>query len=259
MVKKNIFYLTIILSLTSRVLCFSDEIAYGEKLNLLIENEELTVIHYHDWSKDSYEKRYKMITTHQDPFLNDNDYSYLECRDKKTGRQIFKKPVPALTKIHISNDSNYIIGLSKIKLDNPFQLVIFDKHGNLICKKHIAATESVLTLSEFHDFQKKFPALYKFMMSRKMIVIETDKVYLDYLGCGIQTGITRDTFKFLFSKEAGNHLSEGFSDSVTNHIYWYKEPDPKIKLKYNCQELIAISLLDPKGKRFMIPIKQCQE
>lgn len=259
MENKIYFYLIILFLFTSRILCFSDEIAYGEKLKLSIENEKFTVIHYHDWSKDSYEKRYKMITTHQDPFLNDNDYSYLECLDKKSGQQIFKKPVPALSKIQISNDSNYIIGLSKIKLDNPYQLVIFDKQGNLICKKHIAATEALLTLSEFQDFKKKFPSLYNYMTERKMIVIEKDKVYLDYLDCGIQTGITKDTLAYLFSKEAVNHLSEGFSESVTNHIYWYKEPNPKIKFKYNCQELIAISLLDSKGKRFMIPLKQCQE
>lgn len=255
MYKNNILYLIAILLLTSSVLCFSDDIAYGKKLKLMIENEKLTVIHYHDWSKDTNDKRYKMITTHQNPFLDDNDYSYLECLDKKNSQQIFKKPVPALTKIQISNDSNYIIGLSNIKLDNPFQLVIFDKQGNLICKKHIAAAEALLTLSEFQDFQKKFPILYNYMRDRKMIVIEKDKVYLDYLGCDIQTGMTKGIFEYLFSKEVFNHLSKGFSETVTNHIYWYKEPNPKVKLKYNCQELIAISLLDPKGKRFMISLE----
>jgi hypothetical protein len=114
--KKIFVYLTAIFLLTCRFFCFSDEIAYRERLKISVENKDLVIIHYHDWSKDTDKKRNKMITTHQDPFLSDNDYSYLECRDKKTGHQNFKKPVPALTKIQISSDSNYIIGLSKIKV-----------------------------------------------------------------------------------------------------------------------------------------------
>jgi hypothetical protein len=44
------------------------------------------------------------------------------------------------------------------------------------------------------------------------------------------------------------HLSKNFGESVSNWVYWYKEPDSKIQLKYNKQnQLIGISLLDRKG------------
>ncbi len=248
-----IVYIFIIVSTLSNI-CFADARAYNKIVNLKVENNELIVVHYHNWSKDSYKKRYDMITTHQNPFTSKNDYAYLECIEKSSGKQIFRKPTPALTIIYISSSSKYIIGLSKIMLHNPYQLVIFDIGGNLLYKKHIAASEAKLTISEFQEFKKKYKEQYAILKSLDSITVKPNVVYIDFLRDNFPI-ILGDAWHYLIKKETPSHLSENISESITNWVFWYHEPDPEIELKYSkCHQLIAISLLDPKGERFEIPI-----
>jgi hypothetical protein len=42
---------------------------------------------------------------------------------------LFRVPVPALTYIWISPDSKYVVGLSNIKLWNPYQIVVYSRSG----------------------------------------------------------------------------------------------------------------------------------
>jgi hypothetical protein len=60
-----------------------------------------------------------MISTTKNPFTADNDYSCLRLRDKATGAELFRRPVPALTHIWISPDSKYVVGISDVMLWNP--------------------------------------------------------------------------------------------------------------------------------------------
>jgi hypothetical protein len=253
------FLLMVFSILSANTFIFADSFAYDKRVRISEENDEIIVNHYHDCSKNTDKKRYKMITTHQNPFLSDNDYSYLEAIEKKSGKQLFKKPVPALNKIVIIEESKYIIGLSKIKLWNPFQLLIYDKYGNLVCKKHIAASESELTVSEYKEFEEKFPEVNNYILFNNLILKKYDNIYIDFLCLGIPYRKEDGAFNFLFKREVCNHLSKNFRESVTNYIYWYKEPDPKIKVIYVDKKFEAVSLLDPKGERFEISIEQCQK
>ena len=59
-----------------------------------------------------------------EPFAAENNYSYLLLREKATGTVVFRRPVPALTYIWISSDAKYVVGISKIMIWNPYQLVV---------------------------------------------------------------------------------------------------------------------------------------
>lgn len=231
--------------------CFADRIAYNKIVDISVESDEIIVNHHHDWSNCTDKNRSKMMASDQNPFSDENNYAYIECIDKKTGNKIFKSPCSALTYIYICKNSHYIIGLSKIKLDNPFQLVIFDRNGNLIKKRHISPREAALTLLEYNEFKKKFQAVDFYLILKDRIIIDSDKVYIDFsnMGSSIESNDARE---YLRKKESESHLSRNLSESIMNWIYWYCEENPDLQLKYEDKELLAVSLLDPKGKRFEV-------
>jgi hypothetical protein len=47
--------------------------------------------------------------------------------------------VPALTHLWIAPDSRYVVGLSNLKLHNPYQLVVFTRSGRRVFEKRITA------------------------------------------------------------------------------------------------------------------------
>lgn len=241
--------------LTLSTLCLADRVAYQGISTIKIENENLEIIHHHDWSLEKIEHRDKMIRTDQNPFLDENDYAFIECIDKKKGVILFKKPTPALTYLYISKNSKYIIGLSKIKVDNPYQFVLFDMSGKLLAKKHISPEEARLSFSEYKELKKKYPKSYELLKSLERIKVIKNDIYIDFLSMNMPL-LLGEAWNYLSSKIVDSHLSKNFSESVTNWIYWYKEEDPKIELRYNNMgELVGVSLFDPKGKRFEIPIE----
>jgi len=98
---------------------FSDGIRYNKKVNINIESDNYIINHYHDWTWQ-------------------NTSGYIECIDKLTNESIFHVTSPALTKLFISDDEKYIVGLSNIKVDNPYHAVILDISGKYILQKHVS-------------------------------------------------------------------------------------------------------------------------
>lgn len=117
---------------------WSDFSGYAEIKKIEFETSDIRVVHWHDWStQKNRDARWKMISTDKNPFSESNTYAYIQVFDKKSGNQLFKSPVPALTVIWASPDSNYIVGISNIKVWNPYQLVVFNKNGELLYKAAI--------------------------------------------------------------------------------------------------------------------------
>ena len=233
----------------------ADMNSYSDSLKIRVESENLIVIHFHDWTEKSRDKRFKMISTNQDLFDNENDYSYIECIDKNTNQIIFKKPCSALRHIEISTDEKYIIGISNIKLWNPIQLVIFDINGNLLKKRHIAPKEAKFSVDDFSSFKTEYPTQYHYLDSLKRIYKFNDSIYVDFLSMGMPKKIG-DAWDYLFKFYTNNHLSDNFSESVTNWIYWYNEKSPDIKTETINNNLISISIQDPEKKWFKIEMTE---
>ncbi|UOD30375.1 hypothetical protein INH39_01040 [Massilia violaceinigra] len=143
----------------------ADSIGYQDVVELTAKSAALRVEHYHDWSDATRPARFKMMTTGEDPFSAANTFSTLRVLDNKSGAELFRRPVPALTYLWIDPASKYIVGVSQVKRDNPYHLVVFNKKGERLLERSLLGT--------------KWP----------------------------------ETF-----------------ESVTNWIYWYKQPSPRIEL-----------------------------
>jgi hypothetical protein len=97
----------------------ADVIGYSGIVDISAETGVVRAEHRHDWSAKTRDARWKMMSTTKDPFTSENDYSYLLLRDKATGAEIFRGPVPALTYLWISPDSKYVVGVSNVMLLEP--------------------------------------------------------------------------------------------------------------------------------------------
>jgi len=252
---KQLFIL-IILWLTP-CLSRADAMGYSEKLTLKAVSRHYIVIHFHDWSRATTDARYKMIGSRaQDPFTKENNYAYIKCIDRATGKLIFKKPCAALTNIRISADEKYIVGISNVMLWNPYQLVVFSTKGALVKKRHISSEEAKLTKEQLAEFKKQFPASYSFLDSFNKILTIGDTCYVDCVSMGMPDVLGLQAWHYLLLHSGPNHLSGNFSESVTNWVFWFYEDDPEIRFEYDKTGLYAISLLDPEKKRFKISIRE---
>jgi hypothetical protein len=136
---------------------FPDEIAYSQEIRMEIESENYRIIHVHDWSLSTLDERKMMMSTiDQNPFDN-NNFAYIECINKENGEVIFHISSPALTHLFISGDEKYISGISKIMLDNPYQLIVITIAGEVLKKRHISSSEAMMDDSDFNIFKTKQP------------------------------------------------------------------------------------------------------
>ena len=126
----------------------ADAFGYAEKRELSVVTKHYIITHFHDWSRATRTDRYKMITTYENPFTPENTYAYIKCVDRATGKLLFKKPCPALTRLEVSPDERFIVGISNVKLWNPYQLVVFSMKGELIKKRSFSGQGVALTEAE---------------------------------------------------------------------------------------------------------------
>ena len=72
----------------------------------------------------------------------------------------------------------YIVGLSNIQLDNPYQLVVFDSTGQLLAKQHVTATVACLTPEEYHGLKIRYAS--KFQVLQGHVCSRDGRIYIDY-------------------------------------------------------------------------------
>jgi hypothetical protein len=101
---------------------FADRIAYGGSVSLEKVSDTLSVQHRHDWSNPLHVSSIKVV-------------------DRRSGKELFTKPVPALTYLWISPDSRYIVGLSNIKYLNQYQLIVLSSDGQELLKQDLRSTD----------------------------------------------------------------------------------------------------------------------
>ena len=67
--------------------------------------------------------------------------AYSGVVDSASGKQLFDKPVPAITYLWISRDSHYIVGLSNIKYQNQYQLIVLSDSGQELLKQDLTSVD----------------------------------------------------------------------------------------------------------------------
>jgi len=227
----------------------ADITGYADVRDVTAESAELRAAHHHDWSQATHDKRWKMISGHNDPFRAENDYSTLEVTDRKSGRRLFRASVPALTNLWISPDSRHILGLSTIKLWNPYQLVLFDRAGHLLFRRHINPDEAEFTAPEYERLLARFPRGRSEI--ERLTTREGDRVFVDFGDPRRLHG----AWDSLWRHRRPSHYSPNFGESVTNFVYWLDPRDPRPQLIEADGRVTAIELSDPKGVRFRIPVR----
>jgi hypothetical protein len=132
-----IFRITLALAMTTASsAAHADRVAYNGVVDLSAETETLHAEHHHDWSFLPRAPR-KTISTTENRCAADNDESSLRLCDKTTGIDLFRRPVPALTHIWISPDSEYVVGISSVMFRNPYQLVVFNRIGDRLLERNM--------------------------------------------------------------------------------------------------------------------------
>ena len=116
---KTLSNIILLVFLATSLIAKADPFSYRGKVSITAESENFIAKHYHDWTSNTKETLYEMISTDQNPFNEKNNYGYVELLNKKSGKVIFKKPSTALTKIVISENEKHIIGILDIMVWNP--------------------------------------------------------------------------------------------------------------------------------------------
>jgi hypothetical protein len=230
----------------------ADRIGYASIVDLRADGDTFIVKHHHDWSEATRASRDKMITTHQDPFRSDNDYAYVAWYSRDDGRRLRQMPSPALTWLGVSPDSRYVIGLSNVKHDNPYQLVVYNRAGELLLKRHIGPQVACLTPEKHRELRHSYPRQFEIL--NESIWTKDGVVYVDFLTMDMPTrlGHLWDT---LYSFVCLSPFSTNFSESVSNWVGWYDEKFPAPMVIENAGQPVAIRLKDPKGIEFTMPFR----
>lgn len=202
---------------------FGDGAPYNEVARIWAESEELIALHYHDWTDwRALAPIFDDVGRRDRYFTDVNRLAYIELRDKKSGRKLWRRPCPAMTYLWISPDGHYIVGLSKVKISNPYQLVIFNIKGTLLLREHVVATKAALSETELKAFLEKYPDTKRILTPRTKLLGSTN--YVDFLDMGMPNAIPEEAWRELYDKQVSNLEFPCASESVTNWVEWFLDP-----------------------------------
>jgi len=250
----RLFFGVLLLFCTSYI--FPDRTAYSGKINIRIESKNYYITHFHNWSEETKDERSRMIAEKNQNIFENNNYAYIEVCKKETNEKITRVPSPALTNLFISEDEQYILGISNIMIYNPYQLIIININGEIIKIRHIAPGEAKMNENEFINFNKYFPGASQYLQSNKRIYKINSYYFIDFLSMNMPVLLGDEAFRFLLKYETANHLSNNISSSVTNWVYWFNEKNPNVRFNYRDNELYSINILDRKNTSIEILIHE---
>jgi hypothetical protein len=198
-----------------------------------------------------------MIESENQNIFDNNNYAYIEVFNKVTMEKIIHIPSSALTHLYISEDERYIVGISNIKIYNPFQLIILDIINKEIIKiRHIASSEGKLNENEFNIFRSNFPDAFLYLQTNRRIYYFNTYYYIDFLSMNMPVILGIEAWRFLMNYGTNNHLSDSISETVTNWIFWFNEVNQNIIFNYRNNELFSINIRDQKNKIIEILIHE---
>ena len=221
---------------------FPDTTSYAEKRILTSNAAGLRAPHSHDWSSDQAAKLYSKLDEHLSFFAPDNRFSTLVVVRERDGKEVFRSGVPALSVLKVTDDGRYIIGLSNIKLANPFQAVVFDSRGDLLLARRVGAYESCMSKSKLSKLFDQFPRARKVLEPR--VRDDGSGVRIDYEFYGVPDSIEELAWDVLWANRCRSDLSSAIEESTTNYVAWYnrEDPEPWVREGQNGAELIIRGL-----------------
>ncbi|HWA24304.1 MAG TPA: hypothetical protein VG734_01420 [Lacunisphaera sp.] len=228
----------------------ADVAGYSGQHEISTNNETLTFRHLHNWDSPKVPVLFFDLAHHERFFSPANDFAYVELREAG-GKLLFRSPSPALSKLWISPDAKFVVGLSDIKLRNPYQLVVWRNDGTLIHREHVSAVVARMSPKQRRGFAQRYPQADKFLTARYFL--HGGVIYLDYSLLGVPNEIGKDAWDYLHPLRVRHPYSDDFSESVTNWVFWFDPEHPELSIAQQGSEL-ALSLRSPKGRKMTIPL-----
>mgnify|MGYP006438819783 CR=1 FL=1 len=231
----------------------ADSSAYSGIKRIWAESDDFLVLHYHDWS-DWREVREVLneLEGRDQYFQPVNRFSYVRLIKKNSGKIVWESPSTAFSKIWIDPTSSYIVGISNIMLNNPFQLVVFSGNGDVVLKRHITSHLAVFEENELKSFLEKYLDGHD-LLAEDYFTYE-GKLYVDFMRMGMPNAIPEAAWKELMERSEPDPLVPWVSESVTNWVFWYKEPDPNLQIESKGEEIYLTldSMYGPPGSRGVV-------
>jgi hypothetical protein len=234
----KIFYF-IIFSILLTNYAFSDDWDFRECVpeQMIVESENYKVVHNYNFN----------------PY---DEFAYIECISKNTNEILFHIHSSYLTDIFISDDEKYIIGITSWYLDNPYQLIILTINGEILYTRLISFFEYKLNHDELLEFIEHFPEQYRLLESMGKITNIEPFYYIDYFFLYRDGDLFQyRTQSYLEKYKIKNRLSNNIMGTATLWIWWFKH-NMDLQYIYENNELIGISLLDPRDERMFIYINK---
>lgn len=97
----------------------ADRGPYGGTVHLSVEGKSLRAEHTHDWGN------WFQRTGH------------LKLIDQSTGKVLVTRQSPPLHHIWLSEDEAFVVGFSRVKIDNDHQLVVMNRDGSFVFAKQL--------------------------------------------------------------------------------------------------------------------------
>lgn len=216
---KYFLFIFVIFSTTTS----ADGVGYGGRHEFATDGWNGSIRHVHNWSNKKNKELFFDFKNHDKFFTTANDFSYVEFIDRR-GKVQFHFPSPAYSKLWSYKDTLYV-GLSDIKLYNPYQIVVWASKGEIIYKAHLSSKVAKFTTKTLKSFKTMFPEADEYL--KENYFIHQGITYCDFTYLGMPNEIGKDAWNFL-SKLSTTHPYVQSSESVTNWIWWYddkKEPE----------------------------------
>lgn len=226
-----------------------DSIGYGGLHDCSAKRDGFVFRHVHDWSWPDIDK---LLDKHGgDPkaiFSKDNTFSFVELVNPN-GKRLFRGPSPALTHLWISPDAEYLVGISNVKLSNPYQLVVWRSDGSLVHARHVSFKVAKMTKSDRIEFIRRFPSVEAVV--RDDYFVHESTVYLAYWH--LWWALPKDARDYLEDLRVPNPFAKDMSESVTNWVWWFDGQDPAINLERAGDDLF-LTLRSRKGRLIRVCI-----
>ena len=208
----------------------SDGTPYEGEANLVVEDKGIRVTHSHAWGGEQPKAFFFGKGRLASLLSEHNDFSTVTISKGSPETSTHVVPVPPLTNIFLLDSGSLIVGLSDIKLYNPYQVVAFDTQGTILLAEHISENEACLSTSDYESFVEEHPDAAAKLYPRTTKIASI--VYLDFLWLGSRNELGDQAWDQLFDRKCKSRYSSHIAESVTNRVHWFrKTPTVDVRLE----------------------------
>lgn len=218
----RIFFVILLLHISSTAK--ADGAAYSGYHEIAVSNQAGSFRHVHDRNpkkpaRDLY--GWSLNATEYSKFFSEeNDFSFVEYIDV-TGKVRFRSPSPAFSKLWMSYDGRYLVGLSNIKLYNPYQLVVWSGDGTILHRQAISSAVTPMSPEDRNIFESNFPKIAKKLLPRYFV--HEGSIYLDIGGTWGSRGDDEAGAAWKYLTERSQQHPYGVDETASNYVFWYPE------------------------------------